>query len=334
MACYHPLRGVVLGYTENGKKNIKIIPNSDFSFEVPGIEYINIPCGKCIGCRLDYSRQWADRCMMEAQYHEHNSFITLTYNDENLPDFNPKFDTDTGEFIGYSSIHPLVKKDFQDFMKRLRDRVGYDTPIRYYACGEYGGRSLRPHYHAILFGYDFSDDRKLLKRNFQNNNYYVSELLDSCWKKGYSMIANVDWHSCAYVSRYVAKKIFKENDLYYKENVPNEFTVMSRKPGIGRQYYEDNKLDILKNQRIYISDSKGSKEIRPPKYYDRLFDIEYPQEMEEIRNKRSSISKNNVKIKLEHTSKDFLGMLEDAEVNLEARTKILKERSKIDETFG
>lgn len=328
MACYHPLRGLVLGQTVNGKKNIKILPNSDFSFEVPDAEYINIPCGKCIGCRLDYSRQWADRCMLEAKYHTANSFITLTYNDDYLPDCNDRFDVETGEYIGKGFVHPLVKKDFQDFMKRLRDRVGYDTPIRFYACGEYGSKNFRPHYHAILFGYDFKDDRVLLKRNYQGDNYYVSKLLDSCWNKGFSMIANVDWNCCAYVSRYVAKKIYKDNKLYYENNVPPEFTLMSRKPGIGRQYYEDNKLDILENQRIYLGNDKGSKEIRPPKYYDRLFDIDYPDEMDKVREKRSQIAKNNVKIGLEHTSKDFLGMLEDKETNMLARTKILKERSK------
>ena len=328
MACYHPLRGVVLGKTENGKKNIKILKESDFSFEVSDVEYINIPCGKCIGCRLDYSRQWADRCMLEAKYHSANSFITLTYNDDNLPDCNPVFDVDTGEYLRDGIIHPLVKKDFQDFMKRLRDRVGYDTPIRFYACGEYGSKNFRPHYHAILFGYDFKDDRVLLKRNYQGDDYYVSKLLESCWNKGFSMIANVDWNCCAYVSRYVAKKMFKENDLYYKENVPSEFTLMSRKPGIGRKYYDEHKLDILENQRIYLGSDKGSKEIRPPKYYDRLFDIDYPDEMEKVREKRSQIAKNNVKIGLEHTSKDFLGMLEDKEINMLARTKILKERSK------
>lgn len=336
MACYHPLRGLVLGQTENGKKNIKILPNSDFSFEVPDAEYINIPCGKCIGCRLDYSRQWADRCMLETQYHSANSFITLTYNDSHLPPCNPIFDIETGEQIGYGDIHPLVKKDFQDFMKRLRKKIateyGNDVKIRYYACGEYGSKSKRPHFHAIIFGFDFSDDRILHKTNFRGDKYYVSEFLDSCWRDdkkqsiGFSYVANVEWDCCAYVARYVAKKIFKDNDLYYKNNVPTEFTLMSRKPGIARQYYEDHKLDILNNQRIYLGSDKGSKQIRPPKYYDRLFDIDYPDEMEKVREKRSQIAKNNAKISLEHTSKDFLGMLEDKETNHIARTKILQER--------
>ena len=144
MSCYHPMRAIVKGVKENGKKDLFIIKDPKFELNVPGVEYINIPCGKCDGCRLDYARQWADRCMLEAKYHDKNSFITLTYNDDNIP-------------VAENGNYTLVKKDFQDFMKRLRESIG-DVKIRYYACGEYGSKSLRPHYHAIIFGYDFSED--------------------------------------------------------------------------------------------------------------------------------------------------------------------------------
>ena len=169
MSCYHPLRGIVLGTNENGKKNIKIIKGSDFEFQYPDVEYLEIPCGHCIGCLLDRSRQWADRCMLEAKtqkdkYNRPSCFITLTYDDEHLkdlpynpdmyPDYDPDRDTDKLVF------HSLDKIHLQNFWKRLRSRLDekYDIKIRYFACGEYGDfeKTGRPHFHAIIFGYDFN----------------------------------------------------------------------------------------------------------------------------------------------------------------------------------
>ena len=149
MSCYHPLRAVILGYREDGKKILKILPKSDFKYENPDYEYISIPCGHCIGCRLKYSRIWADRCMVEASYHEDNVFLTLTYDNDHLP--KPlDYITDTGE-RKVSPVNPLEKRELQLFIKRLRKKFP-EQRIRYFACGEYGGKTMRPHYHLILFG--------------------------------------------------------------------------------------------------------------------------------------------------------------------------------------
>jgi hypothetical protein len=99
---------------------------------------LELPCGQCIGCRLERSRQWAMRCLHESSLYDRNAFVTLTYDDEHLPP-------------GGSLNYP----DFQRFMKRLRKNS--KSPIRFYMGGEYGESTLRPHFHVCLFGYDFPD---------------------------------------------------------------------------------------------------------------------------------------------------------------------------------
>jgi len=127
MACYHPLQAYRLG-------------DGQILFHDKGHgDPIELPCGQCIGCRISHSKQWAMRCVHEASLYDNNCFITLTYNPENLP-------PDCG----------LIKSDFQKFMKRLRKSYP-SNKIRYYQCGEYGDKNNRPHYHALLFGFNFDD---------------------------------------------------------------------------------------------------------------------------------------------------------------------------------
>lgn len=349
MSCYFPLHAFDTGYkTDNGKPRYKITSGDIECTEYHGkwlTDYIDIPCGKCIGCRLDYSLQWANRCMLEAQYHDKNCFITLTYDDDHLPDKNPVFDSD-GVYIDDSPRNPLVKDDFRRFMKNFRQRLvdNYvrDNPnatkselprVRFYACGEYGGKTFRPHYHAIIFGYDFSDDRILYKKNFRGENYYISHTLADLWSYGFHTICDVSFDTCAYVARYILKKQKGEtSDIYEKLQYPPEFTLMSRKPGIARQYYDDHRDEIYINQEIFIATDKDGKKLRPPKYYDKLYDLDNPEDMERIRllRRESMEHKNNIADSLTSLShNDRLRV--QAEVK-EARTKILQERSKFYES--
>ena len=96
---------------------------------------VSVPCGQCLSCRIDYSRDWAARCVHESQLHAVNSYITLTYDDFHLPD-----------------NYGLEKDALQKFMKRYRKMFG--KGIRFFGCGEYGEETSRPHYHLIIFGYD------------------------------------------------------------------------------------------------------------------------------------------------------------------------------------
>lgn len=266
MACYHPLSGYYSKIrNSSGKRSIVFNPKMAVSNEVQ-----KIPCGQCIGCRLERSRQWAVRCMHEASMHKENSFITLTYSNENLPE--------------NGSLH---FPDFQKFMKRLRKKYAEKT-IRFFHCGEYGERYGRPHYHCCLFGFDFKD--KKLYNQHRGHKYYNSETLQDLWNnQGYCVIGNLTFDSAAYTARYITKKINGPRaEEHYKGKEP-EYTTMSRKPGIGKLFVDKYVKSIYKDDTIII---KGKK-MQPPKYYDSQFEIMYPEEYKEIkRNRRIKAEKN------------------------------------------
>lgn len=218
-------------------------------------ESLDLPCGQCIGCRLERSRQWAMRCYHEASMYEENCFITLTYNDEHLPE-NKSLDV----------------AHFQKFMKRLRKRFG--AGIRFFHCGEYGEKYFRPHYHACLFNFDFPD-KKLWKVN-NNHRLYISESLSELWPFGFSTIGDVTFESAAYVARYIMKKVTGDAaDSHYERvcletgevfNLKPEYTTMSRRPGIGKPWFDKYHKDVYPSDFVVINNKK----LKPPKYYDTL----------------------------------------------------------------
>lgn len=305
MACFQPLKAIEIpGTTKNGKTRYKVLPR-----HVNPENYIEVPCGKCIGCRLDYSRRWADRCMCEASMHEQSWFVTLTYDDVHLPYSEQVIDLGTGELI----YPTLVKRDMQLFMKRLRKNYKYDNKIRFYLCGEYGKKKARPHYHPILFGLKL-DDLKFHKKTAQGFNLYTSKFLESVWPYGIVIVAEVSWETCAYVARYILKKQNGDNAEFFKENgIQQEFTLMSRKPGIGREYYDMHKEEFLKYGESHIATIKGGKKIHTNKYFDKLLDVEYPTDREEYKTKLKEIMEIRKAKKLERTSKQYEDMLETEE---------------------
>ena len=135
-----------------------------------------VPCGQCIGCRLDRARSWSVRMMHEAQLVDEKCFITLTYDDEHLP-----------------ADGSLRKSDFQKFMKRLRKEYS-DRRISYFMCGEYGEENHRPHYHAVLFGVDFEDVQVLRKRH-RGKLGRTSAILGRLWGLGFSSVGSVTTES-------------------------------------------------------------------------------------------------------------------------------------------
>lgn len=244
-------------------------------------ERLEVPCGQCAGCRLEYSRQWAMRCVHEAQLHFDNSFITLTYDDENLPaDFS------------------LDKTHLQKFFKRLRKHY-QPQKIRYYACGEYGDQTHRPHYHACLFGLDFED--KELWKIANGNRLYTSEILRKIWPYGYNVIGDVNFQTAAYVARYVMKKqtakeskrtrnyeLIDENsgEIY---NVLPQFSTMSRRPGIASDWYKKFRSDLYPSDNITVNGQK----MKPAKFYDRLLEIDDPELLDDIKKRRQEKAEVN-----------------------------------------
>lgn len=274
MPCFKPIQGWrAQRLNENGKRPI-VFKRRDAYLDMP----VTVPCGRCIGCRLDKSRQWAIRCMHESQLYESNSFITLTFKDSCLPKDNS-----------------IDVKIFQDFMKRFRKKCSgitpvwnekkgcNDYPIRFLHCGEYGANKGRPHYHACIFNYDFPDKEHWSTHN--NFKYYRSKTLEKLWPFGHSLIGNLTFESAAYVSRYITKKITGEaaithyNEIDYTtgellaERKP-EYATMSRRPGLGKMWYEKFKDDVYPSDYIIIN----GKKVRPPKFYDKMFEEEHPMD--------------------------------------------------------
>lgn len=215
-----------------------------------------VPCGQCIGCRLNRAESWATRMMHEASLHEHNSFLTLTYSDDNLP-------------LNGS----LAPDDVTKFFKRLRKSLG-GKKILYYYCGEYGENFSRPHYHIALFGYDFHSDR-IPHRQTQSGEVYRSPLLEKVWTYGYSEIGNLEYDSARYIAGYIQKKVTgKSASSHYVrcnsegELVPvhPEFARMSRRPAIGLEWIKKYPDDIY-NYDVAIV---GQKKLRPPPFYDKV----------------------------------------------------------------
>lgn len=214
---------------------------------------MTLPCGQCIGCRMDRARDWSTRIHHEASLYEANCFVTLTFSDENLPE-------------DYS----ISVRDIQLFMKRLRKKLGH--PVRYFACGEYGDYGGRPHYHLILFGYD-PPDRTLWRRTQTDHLVYRSATLEQVWPYGHVEIGTVTLQSANYVARYITKKVTGEQaEEHYRRihpltgvecQVKPEFICMSSKPGIGRDWYSQFSDDVFPSDFVVIEGRKTP----IPRYY-------------------------------------------------------------------
>lgn len=347
MPCYHPLLAVDTGQrspTGSILYDIKPFPESlrpgidphvkyEFGLPVPcdehrGYPYVVIPCGKCIGCRLEYSRQWANRCMLELQYHASAYFVTLTYDDYSVPiSYYP--DPNTAEAMPSMT---LCKRDLQLFLKRLRFKFS-DQSIRFFACGEYGPATWRPHYHIILFGLKLPDLVPTMQ--LRGNQYYQSKMLEDVWSQtvpltgdrkliGLISISDVTWETCAYTARYITKKLNGAAAQFYSDfSLQPPFVQMSRRPGIARQWYEDHP-NYHDYDYINLKTERGGKKIHAPRYYDKLYDVDYPDESKRIKDIRKRLSLEFVKRKLERTDMSYLEYLSVEENNFKGRVKSLK----------
>jgi len=274
MTCYHP---VTAFRVSSGKTAAGVWPitfnqsNGDLS------QALKIPCGTCIGCRLDRAKSWALRCIHESKLHDKNAFITLTYNDKNLYSRCGIYDDQNSKINDVS----LNKRDWVLFMKKLRKKYERDHKIRFFHCGEYGKNFRRPHHHACLFNHDFED--KVLWDTRNGVPFYRSKILESLWPYGYSTIGEVTFESAAYVAGYVTKKVLgSAADSHYDGREP-EYVSMSRRPGIGKPWFEKYQADVISQDAIIL---EGGLKLRPPRYYDYLYQAHHPKEMEEIKERR------------------------------------------------
>ena len=279
--CYEPIKALKLQWVDTITGELvtimKILKDATGDLDIyfnnyDSVELINLPCQKCIECLNDYSMEWSYRLMNECSCHKTSCVLTLTY------------EKTDGE---------LNKRDLQLFLKRLRRRIE-PTKIRYYACGEYGSKGLRPHFHIIIFG--CPNDLVFLKKSSKGTILFDSDFIRSVWNKGFISVGNVTLESCKYSAKYLQKL----NQIEEKEIQP--FVCMSLKPGIGYKYALENSDEIIKEDKIYIEGHYKKTPRYYLKIYERLgYDLKKLKETRKVRSvlfERSSIDNLKRKEKL------------------------------------
>lgn len=261
MPCYHPISGY------RAKDGSVVFNKHKRHGET---EPTTIACGQCIGCKLEKSRVWAMRAVHETKLYKRNCFITLTYDEENIPD--------RGQ---------LKYEDFQVFMKKLRKKYGQN--IRFYMCGEYGTIGGRPHMHAILFNHDF-DDKTKFKTTGSGETICTSTSLEKLWPYGFSSVGEATFEAAAYIARYCVSKVtgdqadehYTRYDYLGEYRLTPEFNQMSRKPGIGADWLRFYAEDVWTSDSVIIN----GKETNVAKYYDKLLKRKDPDRMRDIKDNR------------------------------------------------
>lgn len=316
MACTRPLRAVRIGDKVVIKKRADLLslPDHDFGVFIDRAtgevcEPFDVPCGQCLQCRLDYARVWSERCMLEAASHEHNWFLTLTYDDYFLP-------------YGEKDYPTLKPEDLTAFMKNLRERYStlYDLDgIRFFGCGEYGDHTARPHYHLLVFGLPVPDI-KLHSVSSAGFDIFTSDFLNSIWKKGFVTLGEVTYQSAAYTARYCQKKAGKDLPDYDALGIKKEFVRMSRRPGIGGLYYAQNADEIARTDKIYLPEGKISSSFR---YFDRLAERD-GRSLDLIKDNRRKRAELRGNLERELRSVDFFQHCEDMEDLYKRKARALK----------
>ncbi|QCS36249.1 replication initiator protein [Capybara microvirus Cap1_SP_178] len=261
MPCFHPVRAWLCKRKDFSNIMLFRDPLSRIS-AFHSISEVYLPCGHCFGCRLRHAAEWTLRCQHESSLYKQNCFITLTYDDDHLPKIN-----------GIPSL-PMYTFDFQPFLKRLRKRVG---KFRFYMVSEYGSRTERPHYHAIIFGWSPPDLKPWKLKD--GHLVYRSDILEKCWPYGFSTVGACCEKTIRYVARYCMKKLDgKMGSEWLGPRLP-DYTRMSLKPGIGQGWIDRFHDDVYKvdfTAERTIQDGvrvSPSCIVKPPRYYDRCIDV-------------------------------------------------------------
>lgn len=252
-----------------------------------GAKAFSLPCGQCMGCKLDRARDWQTRLAHEASLHESSCFLTLTYSDEFLP-------RDLSVDVRHVQL----------FMKRLRKAL--PVPVRFFCCGEYGEKLQRPHYHMLLFGYDFPD-KVPWRKTGSGFVTYRSAQLEKIWTFGNCEIGTVTPQSAGYVARYVTKKVSGDDEFareHYRRfnpatgeiwQVAKEFIVMSTKPGIGHGWFEQYSCDAFPSDFVIID---GIRRPVPRYYFKKIAEREAMKIKSQRKEKAAQHSDNNTEPRL------------------------------------
>lgn len=283
MPCYHPLPAWYARERneESGKRPITFRLAEGFK-DRP----VSVPCGTCLGCRLERAREWAVRCMHEASLYEENCFVTLTYDDAHKP---------KGGTLDPDHMTRFLKRLRWKFGERYKYQVGtrisektgkvlpvykyaFGRSIRYFQCGEYGDRFGRPHHHALLFNLDFKD--REFYRSQGDVKLYTSGELAKLWPYGFSTVGDVTFESAGYVARYTLKKVDGSS-----KPVPGrmeEYLTMSRRPGIGKGWIDRFIGDVYPSDELVVNGHVT----KPPRYYDDQAEKVMPGSFKEVKLQR------------------------------------------------
>lgn len=309
------------------------------------MHYDDIPCGHCKECRINQSKEWAFRIMHEANKYSHNYFVTLTLNDDHLTSghyLSPlngeplpfSVDKQSGEL---RSVYTLVKKDLQNFMKRIRINVqrkfGYHD-IRFYACGEYGSLNGRPHYHCILMNMPDLSSELMFFGNRDGVITYLSPFVSSSWcdrdgtSKGFITVGEVTFQSAAYVSRYCMKKL-NDPDHEFDSNLVQQpcFALMSHRPGIGRDFVFDDPESFLNIDQVYIQTVNKVISCKVPRYYDYLYDHHFAEF--DVRKLRLTKARRSLKAELYYADVKRRTNMTDDELREVKRYRLDKSLAKL-----
>lgn len=247
--------------------------------------HFQVPCGQCIFCRLNHAESWAVRMMHHTRQYSENSFLTLTYSDDKLPENNS---------LAYDDVTQFIKR-----LRKVLSKTPYKNNIAYYRAGEYGSITKRPHYHLILFGFDFSyklrykgiQNEKTLSSSKDDRKYYKSNFLESCWSHGFADIGDVDYATCMYVAKYTLKKstgaakksaYTRLNEFGEYVEIAPEKSAMSK--GIGKKFLEQYYSDIYPHDSV----NHNGKKLRVPRYYDNWLEKNHPLLLEQVKIQRES----------------------------------------------
>lgn len=283
-----------------------------------------IPCGRCAACQAARAKAWAERLMIEKTLHEDSWFVTLTFNEKYLERLCA-----TGKYESYT----VRVEHLQKFLKRLRKKFGF--PIRFFACGEYGEKYLRPHYHLIIFGLTLpEDDLSFLRYNELGQPYYSSKLISELWSNpdkgpekgesyGFNVVAPVSYDTCAYVARYCMKKLRGQDSLLYELcDMKPPFITMSRNPGIGYWWLVQNP-DWYQQDLIYLSTPTGSLSMVPPRYFEKKLALVDGNEVKLRSDHRKYFRQLDLKARLSQTNYSEYDYVKVVESNLKKSLDML-----------
>lgn len=316
-------------------------------------DYFLVPCKKCIGCQLDYSQDWATRCYLESLYTKDNYFVTLTYDDEHLP--RPEsietsrshmiFDKEACNEQGYQWHYCCNDPDdIKKFMHDLRQYITRHpkifpegSKVRFIACEEYGSEGWRTHLHLILMDcYLPLSSFYVSWIDWKKDIHWNNSILEKIWGKGRVDVMEANYEAMAYVARYATKKVMNTADEveYGARGMLKEVFRQSRNPGIGWQYYQDHKEEIYEHDYVFVKTKKGVEKRRPPEYYDRMFEKEFPEKMKEIKKKRYLKMLSNLRLKAQSTSLTYEEQLALELNSKEDVTKALTRNKADDKQLG